>query len=140
MRSSQSPGKRHAPLRWCNPRNEDPTRGGLGTILNEIALQSDVPLTIQEDRIPVKEEVRGICELHGLDPLYLANEGKLVVFVQSDKAEELLSAMRKNPLGEHACIIGEVSGEHAKKVIIETQVGGSRFIEMLVAEDLPRIC
>jgi hydrogenase expression/formation protein HypE len=118
----------------------DPTRGGLGTILNEIALQSDVPLTIHEDSIPVKEEVRGICELLGLDPLYLANEGKLVAFVEQDRAEEILSVMKKNPLGENACIIGQVEGEHPKKVVMETRVGGSRFIEMLVAEDLPRIC
>ncbi len=90
--------------------------------------------------LPLKEEVRGVCELLGLDPLYLANEGKLIAFVQPDRAEEILSAMRKNPLGEHACIIGEVVGEPAKKVIMETRVGGSRFIEMLVAEDLPRIC
>ena len=118
----------------------DPTRGGLGTILNEIALQSDVPLTIHEDSIPVKEEVQGICELLGLDPLYLANEGKLVAFVQQDRAEEILSVMKQNPLGKNACIIGHVKGEHFKKVVMETRVGGSRFIEMLVAEDLPRIC
>jgi hydrogenase expression/formation protein HypE len=118
----------------------DPTRGGLGTILNEIALQSNVALTIHEDCIPIKKEVQGICELLGLDPLYLANEGKLVAFVQQDKAEEVLSVMKKNPLGEHACIIGQVEGEHSKKVVMETGVGGSRFIEMLVAEDLPRIC
>lgn len=118
----------------------DPTRGGLGTILNEIALQSNVPLTIHEDCIPIKKEVQGICELLGLDPLYLANEGKLVAFVQQDRAEEVLSVMKKNPLGENACIIGQVKGEHSKKVVMETRVGGSRFIEMLVAEDLPRIC
>ena len=118
----------------------DPTRGGLGTILNEIALQSDVPLTIHEDSLPVKEEVQGICELLGLDPLYLANEGKLVAFVQQDRADEILSVIKKNPLGENACIIGQVEGEHSKKVVMETRVGGSRFIEMLVAEDLPRIC
>ena len=118
----------------------DPTRGGLGTILNEIASQSDVAVIIHEECIPVKEEVRGVCELLGLDPLYLANEGKLVAFVQPDRADEVLSLMRKNPLGEHSCIIGEVSGQPAKKVIMETRVGGSRFIEMLVAEDLPRIC
>ena len=118
----------------------DPTRGGLGTILNEIALQSDVALTIHEDCIPVKEEVRVVCELLGLDPLYLANEGNLVSFVQPDRADEILAVMQKNPLGENASIIGEVGGEPSKKVIMETRVGGSRFIEMLVAEDLPRIC
>ena len=118
----------------------DPTRGGLGTILNEIAIQSDTALTIHEDCIPIKEEVQSVCELLGLDPLYLANEGKLVAFVLRDRAEEVLSVMKKNPLGENACIIGEVAAEPSGKVIMETRVGGSRFIEMLVAEDLPRIC
>jgi hydrogenase expression/formation protein HypE len=97
-------------------------------------------MTIHEDCIPFKEEVRGFCELLGLDPLYLANEGKLVAFVHPDKAEDILSIMKKNPLGENACIIGEVSKEPLKKVVMETPIGGSRFIEMLVGEDLPRIC
>lgn len=118
----------------------DLTRGGLATILNEIAIQSDLGITIYEDHIPLKEEVRGMCELFGLDPLYLANEGKLVAFVHSESAEEILSLMKKNPLGENALIIGEVMKEPSKKVTMETQVGGSRFIDMLVAEDLPRIC
>ena len=118
----------------------DPTRGGLATILNEIAVQSDFGINIYEDRIPLKEEVKGMCELLGLDPLYLANEGKLVAFVHPNKAEEVLFLMKKNPLGENACIIGEVMNEPLKKVTMETQVGGSRFIEMLVGEDLPRIC
>ncbi|MCK5513574.1 MAG: hydrogenase expression/formation protein HypE, partial [Deltaproteobacteria bacterium] len=118
----------------------DPTRGGLGTILNEIAMQSGLGITIHEDCIPFKEEVKGLCELLGLDPLYLANEGKLVAFVHPDKAEDILSIMKKNPLGENACIIGEVLKESSKKVTMETQVGGSRFIDMLVGEDLPRIC
>lgn len=118
----------------------DPTRGGLGTILNEIAMQSGFGMIIQEDCIPLKEEVRGLCELLGLDPLYLANEGKLVAFVHPDKADDILSIMKKNPLGENTCIIGKVTKEPPKKVIMETRVGGSRFIEMLVGEDLPRIC
>lgn len=118
----------------------DPTRGGLGTILNEIAQQAGCGITVYEDAIPIKEEVRGICELLGLDPLYLANEGKLVACVHPDGAEELLAAMKKNPLGKDACIIGHVVKEPSQKVVMETQVGGSRFIEMLVAEDLPRIC
>ena len=118
----------------------DPTRGGLGTILNEIAQQSGFGITVYEDALPLKEEVRGICELLGLDPLYLANEGKLIACVHPDGAEELLSAMKKNPLGKDACIIGHVAKESPKKVVMETRVGGSRFIDMLVAEDLPRIC
>ena len=118
----------------------DPTRGGLGTILNEIAQQSGVSITVHEDCIPVKEEVGGICELLGLDPMYLANEGKLVAFVHPGRAEEILAVMKNNPLGENSCIIGEVMGEPSGKVIMQTSVGGSRFIEMLVSEDLPRIC
>lgn len=118
----------------------DPTRGGLGNILNEIAAQSDLGITIYEDCIPIKQEVKGMCELLGLDPLYLANEGKLIAFVHQEKAEEILSLMKENPLGENACIIGEVIREPSKKVTMETQVGGARFIEMLVGEDLPRIC
>jgi len=118
----------------------DLTRGGLATILNEIAIQSNRSITIYEDHIPLKEEVRGMCELLGLDPLYLANEGKLVAFVHSGSAEEILSLMKKNPLGKNARIIGEVVREPSKKVTMETQVGGSRLIEMLVGEELPRIC
>jgi hydrogenase expression/formation protein HypE len=118
----------------------DLTRGGLGTILNEIASQSDLGITIHEDRVPIKQEVRGMCELLGLDPLYLANEGKLIAFIHPDMAEEVLSSMKKNPLGKNACIIGEVVREPFKKVTLETKVGGSRFIEILVGEDLPRIC
>jgi hydrogenase expression/formation protein HypE len=118
----------------------DPTRGGLATTLNEIALQSECGITIFEDRVPLKEEVRGMCELLGLDPLYLANEGKLVACVHTDKAEEILCLMKKNPLGKNSCIIGEVRKGPSKKVVMENLVGGSRFIEMLVGEDLPRIC
>ncbi|KPJ56342.1 MAG: hypothetical protein AMJ42_05445 [Deltaproteobacteria bacterium DG_8] len=118
----------------------DLTRGGLATILNEIAMQSEIGITIYEDRIPLKEEVRGMCELLGLDPLYLANEGKLVAFVHPDGAEEVLSLMKKNPLGGNARIIGEVMRKPSEKVTMETHVGGSRLIEMLVGEDLPRIC
>jgi len=118
----------------------DPTRGGLGTLLNEIARQSGTGMTIYEDRIPIREEVQGVCEILGLDPLYLPNEGKLVAFVEAEHAEVFLTAMKKNPLGTDACIIGETAEKPAGKVIMETRVGGSRMIDMLVAEDLPRIC
>jgi len=118
----------------------DLTRGGLATILNEIALQSDLGISINENLIPVKEEVKGMCELLGLDPLYLANEGKLAAFVQPDRAEAVLSLMKRNPFGKDACIIGEVTREHRRKVVMETQIGGARYIDMLVGEDLPRIC
>lgn len=118
----------------------DLTRGGLGTILNEIALQSELGITIYENGIPLKQEVRGMCELLGLDPLYLANEGKLIAFVHPDKAEEILLLMKKNLLGENACIIGEITREPYTKVVMETQIGSRRFIDMLVGEDIPRIC
>jgi len=118
----------------------DPTRGGLGTLLNEIARQSGTGITIHEERLPVREEVQGICEILGLDPLYLPNEGRLVAFVESGHADTVLAAMKKNPLGRDSCIIGETTEKPAGTVIMETRVGGSRMIDMLVAEDLPRIC
>lgn len=118
----------------------DPTRGGLGTLLNEIARQSGTGMTIYEELLPVREEVQGVCEILGLDPLYLPNEGKLVAFVERGHAEVILQAMRQNPLGRDARIIGETMDKPAGKVIMETRVGGSRMIDMLVAEDLPRIC
>jgi hydrogenase expression/formation protein HypE len=118
----------------------DPTRGGLGTLLNEIARQSKTGITIYEERLPFREEVQGICEILGLDPLYLPNEGKLVAFVAAEHAEAVLAAMKQNPLGADACIIGEITEKPAGTVIMETRVGGSRMIDMLVSEDLPRIC
>jgi hydrogenase expression/formation protein HypE len=118
----------------------DPTRGGLGTLLNEIARQSGTGMTIYEDLLPVREEVHGVCEILGMDPLYLPNEGKLVAFVEGALAEVILAAMKQNPLGRDARIIGEAMDKPAGKVIMETRVGGSRMIDMLVAEDLPRIC
>jgi len=118
----------------------DPTRGGLGTLLNEIARQSGTGMTIYEDLLPVREEVQDVCEILGLDPLYLPNEGKLVAFVEGEHAEVILKAMGQNPLGREARIIGEATDKPAGKVIMETRVGGSRMIDMLVAEDLPRIC
>ncbi len=118
----------------------DPTRGGLGTLLNEIARQSGTGMTIYENLLPIREEVQGVCEILGLDPLYLPNEGKLVAFVEAGHAEVILGAMKKNPLGKDACIIGETTEKPAGKVTMETLVGGSRMIDMLVSEDLPRIC
>lgn len=118
----------------------DITRGGLATILNEIAAQSAIGITVHEDLIPLKEEVKTTCELLGLDPLYLANEGKLVAFVHPDKADDILALARKNPLGKNASIIGEVVKDSTNMVTMETQIGGTRIIETLVAEDLPRIC
>ena len=118
----------------------DPTRGGVATTLNEIALSSEVCIEIQEDRIPVREEVKGACEILGLDPLYVANEGKLVAIVDGDVAESLVARMRENAYGRDACIIGEVKAEPQGIVAMLTGFGGTRIVDMLVGEQLPRIC
>jgi hydrogenase expression/formation protein HypE len=118
----------------------DPTRGGLATTLNEIALSSEVCIEIYEDLIPVREEVKGACEILGLDPLYVANEGKLVALVSSDAAELLVESMRRSPYGQDACIIGEVKREPQGIVTMRTGFGGTRIVDMLVGEQLPRIC
>lgn len=118
----------------------DPTRGGLATTLNEIAIQSEVGIIINEEDILLKEEVKGACEMLGFDPLYLANEGKLVAFVEVKEAEKILGAMKKNKLGREARIIGEVIEKPKKTVLLKTKIGGKRIIDMLVGEALPRIC
>jgi hydrogenase expression/formation protein HypE len=118
----------------------DPTRGGVGTALNEIALQSHVGIRIEEDRLPVRKEVGGICELLGFDPLYLANEGKLIAFVSADHADRVLAAVQRDAFGKEACIIGEAVADHPGKVLLQTRVGGSRIVDMLAGEQLPRIC
>jgi len=118
----------------------DPTRGGLATTLNEIALSAEVCIEIVEDQIPVREEVKGACEILGLDPLYVANEGKLVAIVSPELAESLVSRMQENRYGQHSCIIGEVKAEPAGIVSLRTGFGGTRIVDMLVGEQLPRIC
>ncbi len=118
----------------------DPTRGGLATSLNEIALQSGVTMRISEADVPVHDGVRAACEMLGYDPLYVANEGKLVAVVASDDAEKLLQAMRADPLGREATIIGEVTNQTAGKVLLTTRIGGTRIVDMLAGEMLPRIC
>jgi hydrogenase expression/formation protein HypE len=118
----------------------DPTRGGLATTLNEIAAQSQVSLRVYEDRILVKEAVAAACEMLGFDPLYVANEGKLVTMVAPDQAEELLQLMRQNRYGVESAIIGEVTSGHPGRVILKTRLGASRIIDMLSGELLPRIC
>jgi hydrogenase expression/formation protein HypE len=118
----------------------DPTRGGLGTTLNEIAASSKVGIKIYEEKIPIHEEVAGICELLGFDPLYLANEGKLVAMVAPDHYERIFTEMKKDPYGESASVIGEVVADHPGRVVMETRIGGSRIIDMLTGEQLPRIC
>ncbi|MDD5510098.1 MAG: hydrogenase expression/formation protein HypE [Dehalococcoidales bacterium] len=118
----------------------DPTRGGLAATLNEIAGQSAVGIRIEEEKIPVREEVLGACEMLGLDPLYLANEGKLVAVVPERDAEVVLKAMRANCYGKEAAIVGEVLSESPGRVVMKTGLGTSRIIDMLVGDPLPRIC
>ncbi len=118
----------------------DPTRGGVGTTLNEIASSSNVGIRIEEDKIPINRSVNGICELLGFDPLYLANEGKLLAFVSAKDADKVLKAMHADPFGEKACVIGSVTSDDPGKVIMKTNIGGTRFVDMLTGEQLPRIC
>jgi len=118
----------------------DPTRGGAATTLNEIALSSEVCIEIDEDLIPVREEAKGACEILGLDPLYVANEGKLIAVVAADIAERLVTRMRQNVYGSEACIIGMVKEQPAGIVAMQTGFGGTRIVDMLVGEQLPRIC
>jgi len=118
----------------------DPTRGGLASTLNELAEQSRVSIRIEEDRIPVREEVAGACERLGLDPLHVANEGKLVAVVEAKDAEAVVARMKKNKYGRDAAIIGEVREEHPGRVVMKTRLGTSRIVDMLVGEPLPRIC
>jgi len=118
----------------------DPTRGGLATTLNEIAVQSQKGILINEETIPVKEAIRAACELLGLDPMYIANEGKLVAVVESSEADKILASMKRNPYGKDAAIIGEITAEHAGKAIMKTRLGSSRMLDMLSGDLLPRIC
>ncbi len=118
----------------------DPTRGGLATTLNEIALASGVGMTIEEERVPVRESVKGISELLGLDPLYLANEGKLIAICPPQEAERLLESMKSHPLGRDAVMVGSVIEENRGRVILHTLIGGHRILDMLTGGQYPRIC
>jgi hydrogenase expression/formation protein HypE len=118
----------------------DPTRGGLATSLNEIASRSRVGIVLEEAQIPVRESVLGTCELLGLDPLYLANEGKLIAICPPQEAERVLEAMRAHPSGKHAEIIGRVTEENPKRVTLQTLIGGHRVVDMLTGTQYPRIC
>jgi hydrogenase expression/formation protein HypE len=118
----------------------DPTRGGLATTLNEFARQSKVGIVIEEVNMPVKEEVKAACELLGLDPIYVANEGKIVAIVDPGDADKILAQMKQNSYGKDAAIIGEITKEHPGKVIMKTKLGPSRIVDMLSGELLPRIC
>jgi hydrogenase expression/formation protein HypE len=118
----------------------DPTRGGVATTMKEIAIQSQVGITLAETALPLKDAVRGACAILGLDPLYVANEGKLLAVVAPQAAERVLEGMRRHPLGREAAIIGEVTASGPGRVQMETVVGGMRSVEMLAGEQLPRIC
>ena len=118
----------------------DPTRGGVATALNEIAGKSDVGIRIYEEKIPLKDDVAGICELLGLDPIYIANEGKLLAFVEPNHADAVLKAIMEDDFGKDASVIGEVVSDYPGKVIMQTSIGGTRIIDMLTGDQLPRIC
>jgi hydrogenase expression/formation protein HypE len=118
----------------------DPTRGGVASTLNEIAAQAGVGIVINENDIPIDEQVRGACELLGFDPLYVANEGKLLAIVSREDAEPVMAAMRAHPVGSQAAMIGEVTTEHPGVVIMRSSIGSSRVVDMLSGEQLPRIC
>ncbi|MBA3544507.1 MAG: hydrogenase expression/formation protein HypE [Chthoniobacterales bacterium] len=118
----------------------DPTRGGVTSAVTEIAQAARVGIQLQESVIPISEEVKGACEILGLDPLYVANEGKLLAVVASDDAQAVLATMRAHSLGREAAIIGEVVSDHPGFVVMKTKVGGTRVVDMLSGEQLPRIC
>ena len=118
----------------------DVTRGGLATILVEMAKSSNTSIAIHQDKIPIKREVVGICEFLGLDPLYIANEGKIAVFVDKDDAEKVLQSMRKNKYGRSSQIIGEVTDSGQGMVVLNTTIGTKRILDMHYSKQLPRIC
>jgi len=119
---------------------KDPTRGGVATVLNEVARDTQLGINLFQQHIPVLDEVRGACELLGLDPLYVANEGVFMAFAPAEKAEAILQKLRTLDYGQAAAIIGEVTAEHPRQVILHSRIGGKRVVNMLVGEQLPRIC
>ncbi|MDP8960694.1 MAG: hydrogenase expression/formation protein HypE [Actinomycetota bacterium] len=122
--------------RWLR----DPTRGGLGTVLNELARDAEVAVVLDEAELPVRPVVNGACDILGIDPLYVANEGKLVAIVPPEEVEAALAALRSHPLGTAANVIGEIRAEPPRIVLLNTAFGGSRIVDMLVGDPLPRIC
>ena len=119
---------------------KDPTRGGVASVLNEVARDSRLGVNLFQQPIPVLDEVRGACELLGLDPLYVANEGVFMTFVSAKRAEEFVQKLQTLEYGQHAAIIGEITAEHPKQVVLHSRIGGKRVVNMLVGEQLPRIC
>jgi hydrogenase expression/formation protein HypE len=133
-------------LATASPANDfihtlrDPTRGGIATTLNEIAKRANVGMVLDERTIPVRESVKGACEVLGLDPLYVANEGKLLALIVPEMADAVLEQMRQNRLGQDAAIIGEVVEAHSGMVLMKTEIGGTRVLDVMFGEQLPRIC
>ncbi len=118
----------------------DPTRGGVSSVLNELAQASRVGVKIDESVLPVRAEVRAACEMLGLDPLYVANEGKLIAIVPAEEVDRLVRTMRAHPLGRNAAQIGEVVAQHPGMVTMRSVIGGERIVTLLTGEQLPRIC
>jgi len=118
----------------------DPTRGGVAATLVEIATRQRLGIEVDERAVPVRDAVRGACELLGLDPLFVANEGKLIAFVPEDDADRTLAALREHPIGRDACRIGRVTGQHPGVVLLRTPIGGDRILDLPFGEALPRIC
>jgi len=118
----------------------DPTRGGVASALNEIAAKAGAGILLDEARIPIAEEVKGACEILGLDPLYVANEGKCLLIVDPAAADDALAALRAHPRGREAAAIGAVVADHPGKVVLRSRVGGRRVVDMMSGEQLPRIC
>ncbi|HYK45922.1 MAG TPA: AIR synthase-related protein, partial [Parafilimonas sp.] len=118
----------------------DPTRGGVATVLNEVSRDANVGININEKDIPVEEEVYGACEMLGLDPLYVANEGLFVSVVEASVADAFVSHLKNWEQGSMAAIIGEVVPQHRKQVVLNSKIGGRRVVNMLAGEQLPRIC
>ena len=118
----------------------DPTRGGVATVLNEIAQQAKLGIELWQEQLPVDEQVASACEILGLDPLYVANEGLFLCIAEADAAAEMVALMKKNEFGRHAAIIGEVSEQHPRQVVLQSGIGGKRIVNMPAGEQLPRIC
>lgn len=118
----------------------DPTRGGVATVLNELAQDADVGVVLDEEAVPLQPAVKGACEILGIDPMYVANEGKLIAVVAADAAEDALDALRSQPLGRAAALIGEIREEPQGMVLVRTGFGGTRIMDMLIGDPLPRIC
>lgn len=118
----------------------DATRGGFATVLNEICEGKTFGVTVDETIVPVREDVAAICEMLGFDPLYLANEGKAVFIVDGNSADEIVKIMRENPLGKDSAIVGKITGDHPGRVVLKTVIGGGRILDVLIGDQLPRIC